>query len=88
MEAIENKTGTRGLELTVIDRGFVITRILDAPRAMVYKVWTDAAHFAKWWGPHAFTNPGVSSSPMQVANSKRSCGAQKKMAPSREEIRR
>lgn len=34
-----------------------LTRMLDAPRELVFKVWTEAEHLAKWWGPHSFTNP-------------------------------
>ena len=34
-----------------------LTRILDAPRALVFAVWTDPQHLARWWGPHGFTNP-------------------------------
>ena len=34
----------------------VITRTVDAPRDLVWKVWTDAAHIARWWGPNGFTN--------------------------------
>lgn len=33
----------------------VITRTLNAPRALVWKMWTDAQHLAKWWGPKGFT---------------------------------
>lgn len=29
----------------------VITRIFDAPRALVWKAWTDPEHAKKWWGP-------------------------------------
>jgi uncharacterized protein YndB with AHSA1/START domain len=32
-----------------------ITRHFDAPRELVFKVWTDAAHLARWWGPKGFT---------------------------------
>jgi len=32
----------------------VITRLFDAPRKLVYEVWTDPAHVAQWWGPHMF----------------------------------
>ena len=39
------------------DREFVITRILDAPRALVFRAWTDPKHMAAWWGPQTFTNP-------------------------------
>jgi uncharacterized protein YndB with AHSA1/START domain len=30
---------------------------LGAPRSLVFKVWTDAKHLARWWGPRGFTNP-------------------------------
>jgi uncharacterized protein YndB with AHSA1/START domain len=35
----------------------LFTRILDAPRDLVFQVWTDPEHMAKWWGPKWFTNP-------------------------------
>ncbi len=35
----------------------ILTRILGAPRSLVFKVWTDPQHLAKWWGPRGFTNP-------------------------------
>jgi uncharacterized protein YndB with AHSA1/START domain len=28
-----------------------ITRIFDAPRDLVFRVWTDARHARQWWGP-------------------------------------
>src|ERR1700730_16992766 len=28
-----------------------ITRVFDAPRALVFKVWTDPRHAKNWWGP-------------------------------------
>lgn len=31
-----------------------LTRVFNAPRALVYKVWTDPKHLAQWWGPHHF----------------------------------
>jgi uncharacterized protein YndB with AHSA1/START domain len=40
-----------------VDRDFVITRVFDAPRALVFRAWTDPRHMARWWGPHGFTNP-------------------------------
>jgi uncharacterized protein YndB with AHSA1/START domain len=36
-------------------REIVATRVLDAPRQRVWKVWTDPAHIARWWGPTGFT---------------------------------
>ena len=34
-----------------------ITRIFDAPRAMVWKAWTDPRIVTKWWGPRGVTIP-------------------------------
>jgi uncharacterized protein YndB with AHSA1/START domain len=39
------------------EREITITRVFDAPRAMVFKAWTDAGQLAQWWGPKVFTNP-------------------------------
>ncbi len=39
------------------EREITITRTFDAPRALVFKAWTDAATLAQWWGPKGFTNP-------------------------------
>jgi uncharacterized protein YndB with AHSA1/START domain len=38
------------------DREIVMTRTVNAPRELVYKVWTEPEHIAKWWGPNGFTN--------------------------------
>jgi uncharacterized protein YndB with AHSA1/START domain len=38
-------------------RTLVITRVFDAPRALVWKAWTDPEHLMRWWGPKAFTAP-------------------------------
>ena len=40
-------------------RTLSITRTFDAPRALVWKMWTDPAHVAAWWGPEHFTTPVV-----------------------------
>ena len=34
-----------------------ITRVIDAPRALVWAAWTDPKQMAQWWGPRHFTNP-------------------------------
>ena len=39
------------------EQELVLTRVFDAPRELVFKVWTDPKHVARWWGPHRFTNP-------------------------------
>jgi uncharacterized protein YndB with AHSA1/START domain len=48
---------TRTAQTGSDEREFVMTRIINAPRALVFKAWTDPEHMAKWWGPHHFTNP-------------------------------
>jgi uncharacterized protein YndB with AHSA1/START domain len=37
------------------DREIVVTRVFDAPRALVFKAWTDPKHLAHWWGPNGFS---------------------------------
>jgi uncharacterized protein YndB with AHSA1/START domain len=32
-------------------------REFAAPRELVFKLWTDPQHLARWWGPEGFTNP-------------------------------
>lgn len=34
----------------VVDRTLVLTRTFDAPRALVFKVWTQPEHLVRWWG--------------------------------------
>ena len=33
-----------------------LTRIFDAPRALVWKAWTDPTMMAQWFGPRGFTS--------------------------------
>lgn len=44
MKPIGNASPGQKLELTV-------TRVFDAPRALVWRAWTDPAQLMKWWGP-------------------------------------
>lgn len=37
------------------DREIVTTRLIDAPRALVFEAWTDPRHVAHWFGPDGFT---------------------------------
>lgn len=39
------------------DRVLVLTRLLAAPRELVFKVWTQPEHLTRWWGPDDFTLP-------------------------------
>jgi uncharacterized protein YndB with AHSA1/START domain len=39
------------------ERTVTITRVFDAPRELLFRLWTEPKHMARWWGPHGFTNP-------------------------------
>jgi uncharacterized protein YndB with AHSA1/START domain len=41
---------------TDVEREIRGTRVFDAPRELVWKVWTDPQHIAQWWGPRGYTN--------------------------------
>ena len=41
---------------TIFGEGTVkIVRVLDAPRDLVWRAWTDPKHMAQWFGPRGFT---------------------------------
>ena len=44
LEAIQNETGD-----------FILIRVFDAPRELVFKAWTEADRLAQWWGPKGFS---------------------------------
>ena len=35
----------------------VVTRVFDAPRALVWEAWTNPKYVMQWWGPKGFTSP-------------------------------
>lgn len=37
-------------------REIVLTRELDAPRALAWRLWTELEHLSRWWGPTGFTS--------------------------------
>ncbi|WBB81558.1 SRPBCC family protein [Micromonospora sp. WMMD882] len=37
------------------DREIVISRVVDAPRELVFEAFTDVRHLSRWWGPAGFT---------------------------------
>ena len=39
------------------DREVVLTRTFDAPRALVFRAFTEPRHLARWWGPRGMANP-------------------------------
>jgi uncharacterized protein YndB with AHSA1/START domain len=39
------------------ERTVTLTRVIDAPRELVFRLWTEPKHMAAWWGPRGFDNP-------------------------------
>ena len=38
------------------EREITDTRVINAPRELIWKVWTEPVHVVQWWGPEGFTN--------------------------------
>ncbi len=38
------------------EREILTVREFDAPRALIWKAWTDPRRLAQWWGPKGFRN--------------------------------
>jgi len=49
MQSEKNNNDTANREL-------VISRVFNAPKELVWKVWTEPEHIKQWWGPNGFTN--------------------------------
>jgi uncharacterized protein YndB with AHSA1/START domain len=48
--------GRGGLAQSVtVDREIVISRVIDAPRELVFEAFTKVRHLSRWWGPEGFT---------------------------------
>ena len=43
------------IDLQQDPRSIIAVREFDAPRELVFAVWTDPKHLAQWWGPNGFT---------------------------------
>jgi uncharacterized protein YndB with AHSA1/START domain len=42
-------------EPATADREIVISRVIDAPRELVFEAFTEVRHLSRWWGPAGFT---------------------------------
>jgi uncharacterized protein YndB with AHSA1/START domain len=42
-------------EPATADREIVISRVIDAPRQLVFEAFTEVRHLSRWWGPEGFT---------------------------------
>jgi uncharacterized protein YndB with AHSA1/START domain len=36
------------------DRELIVSRMIDAPRALVFAAWTDPRQVPRWWGPKGY----------------------------------
>ncbi|SFN51450.1 Uncharacterized conserved protein YndB, AHSA1/START domain [Actinomadura madurae] len=52
MAATEPGTPARS---ATADREVVISRVIDAPRELVFEAFTEVRHLSRWWGPEGFT---------------------------------
>ncbi len=43
------------MDRNIESREVVSIRAINAPRATVYRAWTEPNHLANWWGPEGFT---------------------------------
>ena len=50
------------MDHTIADREIVVTRLIEAPRELVFAAFTEPAHMEQWWAP-----PGATMHEMEVA---------------------
>jgi uncharacterized protein YndB with AHSA1/START domain len=53
---VSESSGSKAAE-NGVGREVSFTRTFDAPRKLVFKMWTDPKHLSQWWGPTGFTTP-------------------------------
>ena len=44
-----------GPEPTIADREIVMSRVIGAPRELVFEAFTQVRHLSRWWGPEGFS---------------------------------
>src|SRR6476646_8772770 len=49
--------GERGApaQSATADREIVISRVIEAPRELVFEAFSEVRHLSRWWGPDGFT---------------------------------
>ena len=61
----KNMAAKSSLDLDNDPRSIIGIREFDAPRDLVFSVWTDPKHLAQWWGPNGFHHHDVAASSMR-----------------------
>ena len=41
--------------MATADREIVLSRVIDAPRELVFEAFTEVRHLSRWWGPEGFS---------------------------------
>jgi uncharacterized protein YndB with AHSA1/START domain len=52
--AREHIESSSPLDSWALDREIVLSRVIAAPRELVFKAWTDPQHLPMWFGPEGF----------------------------------
>ena len=55
MRATEREESTQRVQPVAADREIVISRMISAPRELVFEAFTEVRHLSHWWGPEGFT---------------------------------
>jgi uncharacterized protein YndB with AHSA1/START domain len=42
-------------DVAIADREVVVSRVIGAPRELVFEAFTHVRHLSRWWGPEGFT---------------------------------
>lgn len=50
-----NNTANSGDITRISDREYEMSRVFDAPRALVFEAYTNPEHIPHWWGPRSVT---------------------------------
>ncbi|AJY75352.1 SRPBCC domain-containing protein [Paenibacillus beijingensis] len=50
-----NENVVNSMTTKVEDRHLLLERVFDAPRELVFKVFSEAEHLKHWWGPRGWT---------------------------------
>jgi uncharacterized protein YndB with AHSA1/START domain len=49
-------TSSKRMQMKIVsDREVVMSRVFDAPRALMFKIYTDPKHIPQFWGPTKYT---------------------------------
>lgn len=57
MTAVSENTKLNTATIDGLD--IIITRLINAPRELVYKAWTEPKHMMAWWGPEGYSCPSA-----------------------------